>query len=244
MTMPPILKKEVFTACENGEISIINKYIKRNHNLDFANKDGQTPLIIATINNKQDIVKILCNYKNIFIDAIDYDGYSALFHAVIENNSEMVELLLSQGASYITIVDSMFPITYAIMMGYNDIVRILHKYGDDVPNNYMGLSRKRIKRTEPVKETTDKLILSIKNNDVDGVRKCITEGCNINQLYLPRFTTPLIYATEFGNLEIIKMLCENGADIKICDSIGSDAYLVAHIFSHDDIISYFNSLKN
>ena len=243
MNMPPIVKKEVFTACENGDISVINKNIKRNFNLDFVNEDGETPLIIATIFNKFDIVEALCKYKKTDINAIDYDGYSALFRAVIDNNKEIVELLLSHGANYINIVDSMFPMSYAVMMGFNDIVRLLYKYGDQVPNNYLGLSRKRIRREEPVKEKPHKLFSSITNNDIEGVLQCIKEGYNVNETFLLKCMTPIIYATELGNLEIIKILCENGGDHKLFDSTGVDAYFVADICDHQDILCYFNSLK-
>lgn len=133
---------------------------------------------------------------------------------------------------------------HAVMMEYNKIVRILHKYGDEAPNNYLGLSRKRIKRSNHQKETSDKLILAIKYKDAAGVKKCIDEGCNVNQRYSPRFTTPIIYASEFDNLDVIKILCENGADIKTTDSIGSDAYLVADMNGYDDVLNYFNSIKN
>lgn len=236
-------QKEVFDACISGNISVINNRIRRNFNLDFINEDGQTPLIVATINNKLDIVKKLGSYKKNDIDATDYDHCTSLFHAVMNNNSEMVELLLSLGASFIIMSEGMFPMQHAVMMEYNNIVRILYNHGDEVPNNYLGLSRKRIKRDEKIGVTTDKLILAIKNNDVEGVEKCIKEGCNVNQRYSPRYTTPIIYATEFGNLNIIKLLCENGADIKMTDSIGGDVYFVAEIHGFDDVVDYFNSLK-
>lgn len=237
-------QKEVFDACISGDTSIINNRIRRKFNLHFLNEEGQTPLIVATINNNIDIVKKLARYKKNDIDATDYDHCTALFHAVMNNNSEMVELLLSLGASYIIMSDGIFPMQHAVMMEYNNIVRILYKYGDEVPNNYLGLSRKRIKREEKIGVTTDKLILCIKTNDVNGLKKCIEEGYNVNQRYSPRFTTPIIYAAEFGNLNIIKLLCENGADIKMTDSIGGDPYLVADMHGFDDIVDYFNSLKN
>jgi ankyrin repeat protein len=239
-----IKQKEVFDACISGDISVINNRIRRKYNLDFVNEEGQTPLIVATINNKLDIVYKIGAYRKNDIDATDYDHCTALFHAVMNNNSEMVELLLELGANFLIMSDGIFPMNHAVMMEYNNIVRILHKYGDEAPNNYLGLSRKRIKREEKFRETTDKLILSIRNNDVEAVRKCIAEGCNVNQRYSPRYTTPIIYATEFGNLEIIKILCENGADIKMTDSIGGNAYLVADINGYDDVKNYFNSIKN
>jgi ankyrin repeat protein len=59
-----IKQKEVFDACISGDISVINNRIRRKYNLDFVNEEGQTPLIVATINNKLDIVKKIGEYKN------------------------------------------------------------------------------------------------------------------------------------------------------------------------------------
>jgi len=235
-------RQKVFDACEHGDVSIISNRIRRNHTFDYINEDGYTPLIVATINNKLDIVKILCNYEKINIDDIDDEGYTALFHAVINNNPKMVELLLSMGANYSIMSDSYFPMHHAVMMEYNDIVRILYNYGNKVPNNYLGLGKKNNKEIK-VDELNDKLILSIKNNDINCLMDCISKGYNINKKFYSNKVTPLIYATELGNLEIIKILCENGADLNIIDDIGSNAFLVADILGRQDIISYFNSLK-
>lgn len=237
-------KQQIFEACEDGNVSIINKRIKSKKNMLFCNKYGQTPLIIASINNKNDIVKNICEYNKDNIDIIDYNGYTALYYAVHNNNYENVKILLHYGANYsIPLYDSIFPMTLAVMMEYNNIVRILNDYGDTVPNNYLGLNRKRIKREEPIKETTNELILSIKNNNINGVLKCINDGYNINTKFLPRNTTPVMYATELGNLEIVKILYEKGANLKLSDSTGGNCHLIATIYEHQHIIDYLDSIN-
>jgi ankyrin repeat protein len=48
-------------------------------------------------------------------------------------------------------------------------------------------------------------------NNINGVRCILRYSPNINMRdYLGN--TPLHYATENGNIEILRMLCENGAD--------------------------------
>ena len=143
------IKDKIFEACTNGNLSEINKSINRKRNILFYNIYGQTPLIVATINNQNDIVKKICEYDKNNIDIIDYDGYTALYYAVYNNNYENVKTLLDNEANFsIPLYDSIFPMTFAVMMEYNNIVRILYDYGDTVPNNYLGLSRKRIKRQQ------------------------------------------------------------------------------------------------
>jgi ankyrin repeat protein len=237
-------KNDVFTACINGEISLIQKKINRNFNLGYYNKFGETPLILATINNHNNIVKELCKYKKNNINCIDENGYTALYYAVENNNYENVENLLHYGANYrIILEDGTTPMSYAYMMGYHKIIKLLHDYGESVPNNYLGLSRKRIRTEKPKEIILDKLLLSIKNNNKEDLLKCLKEGYNINQRYFENHTIPIIYATELGNLEMIKLLYENGADLNLLDSIGNDAYFIAEVRKYTDIINYFNSLK-
>jgi ankyrin repeat protein len=238
-------RNNVFEACINGDIGIIQNRINRNINLDFSNKYGESPLILATINNKNDIVKKLCEYGKINIDCIDNEGYTALYYAVENNNCDNVEALLKAGSNFnIILQDGDTIMSYACMMEYNKIVRLLYYYGDRVPNNYLGLSNKRNKIDKPIKKITpDIFLLAIKNNNKDDILKCLDQGYNINQRYSPYYTTPIIYATELGNLEVIKLLCEKGADININDSIGGNCILQADIMDRQDILNYFNSIK-
>jgi len=239
-------KNKIFKACEDGDEDTVIKFIEYQKYINITNSDNQTPLIIATINNHIKIVKKLCDYEKIKINMIDSDGYSALSYAVINNNPEMVELLLSKGSDYIPDGYEDTPMLHAYTMGYNKIVRILYDYGETVPNNYLGLTRKRIRYDEPNKETKklkpDELILAIKNNSKEDIIKCLNEGYDINRRYTPNNTTPLIYATELNNLEIVKLLCDKGADYKLSDSSGGDAHLVASIFGYEDLVNYFESL--
>ena len=238
-------RNNVFEACINGDISIIQNRINRNINLDFCNKYGESPLILATINNKNDIVKKLCEYEKINIDCIDDDGYTALYYAVENNNYDNVEALLKAGSNYnIILQDEDTIMSYACMMEYNKIVRLLYYYGDTVPNNYLGLSNKRKKIDKPIKKITpDIFLLAIKNNNKDDILTCLVEGYNINQRYSPHYTTPIMYATELGNLDIIKLLCEKGADFNMEDSSGGNCILQADIMDRQDILDYFNSIK-
>ena len=238
-------RNNVFEACINGDISIIQNRINRNINLDFCNDYGESPLILATINNKNDIVKKLCEYGKINIDCIDYEGYTALYYATENNNYENVEALLKAGSNYnIILPNGETPMSYACMMEYNKIVKLLYDYGDTVSNNYLGLSIKRKKVDKPKQNTIpDTFLLSIKNNNKEDILKYLDKGYNINQRYSPHYTTPIMYATELGNLEIIKLLCEKGADINMEDSSGGNSFLIADIFGRQDIINYFNSIK-
>lgn len=55
-----------------------------------------------------------------------------------------------------------------------------------------------------------RLIVKIKKNDIAGVRKVIDLGADINLPYYDK--TPLGYAVQEGNVEIVNLLLEKGAD--------------------------------
>lgn len=55
-----------------------------------------------------------------------------------------------------------------------------------------------------------RLIVKIKKNDIAGVRKLIDLGADINLPYYDK--TPLGYAVQEGNVEIVNLLLEKGAD--------------------------------
>lgn len=76
------------------------------------------------------------------------------------------------------------------------------------------------------------LKLSVDNNYIGGVEKALERGANINfkyKLYLNRefLNLPIIYeAIQKGNLEMVKILIENGADLNITYSIIIDTLLI------------------
>lgn len=65
------------------------------------------------------------------------------------------------------------------------------------------------------------LILAIKNRKISEIRKFIKDGGNINEKF--NGTTPLIFATIFGDKKTIDCLLNNGADVTIQSDNGMNA---------------------
>ncbi len=63
--------------------------------------------------------------------------------------------------------------------------------------------------------------LSLKGDDV--VRLSIGKGVDINSTKRRSGITPLLLASCFNNIDMIKLLIENGADINIRDNSGMGA---------------------
>ncbi|WP_192829056.1 ankyrin repeat domain-containing protein, partial [Brachyspira hyodysenteriae] len=79
---------------ENNEDVIAKKDIE----MDFKNKDGYTPLMIASYKGNTDIVKLLLEY-NASVDITNKDNYTALIYACIYGRADVVTILLEHKAN-------------------------------------------------------------------------------------------------------------------------------------------------
>lgn len=117
-------KIEFFNAVEEGDIEQIkyllnkNNYVninvfgiakiliennkndiaKKDIEIDFKNKEGYTPLMIASYKGNTDIVKLLLEY-NASVDITNNYNYSALIYACIYGNLDVVKILLKHKAN-------------------------------------------------------------------------------------------------------------------------------------------------
>lgn len=78
--------------------------------------------------------------------------------------------------------------------------------------------------------------------DVNRVRELIKAGCNVN-VRVEEGCTPLIAAVLVGNLEIVKLLVESGADVGAMDQYGSALYY-AKYNGFQDIVEYLEPITS
>jgi ankyrin repeat protein len=83
-------------ACRNGAIEVVRLFLEKNARL-FHDKDGRTPLHLASANNHVKIVELLVN-KYGKVNVRDYLGHTPLNYACKNGNLETVELLILKGA--------------------------------------------------------------------------------------------------------------------------------------------------
>ena len=101
-------------------------------NADFADKNGNTPLIVAAAYGNAEITQILLDMK-VKVNAADRDGYSALFYAAQEGHMRVLEKLLAAGAEIN--LKSRFgftPLHVAALRGQTKAVQRLIASGADV----------------------------------------------------------------------------------------------------------------
>jgi hypothetical protein len=87
------------------------------------------------------------------------------------------------------------------------------------------------------------LLLAMERQRFDLARQFIEAGVDVNYQYpLSRNNadgmTPLLYASKWGNLELLRLLVEKGANINMRDVDGESALSMAHANNNDAIVGY------
>jgi ankyrin repeat protein len=80
-----------------------------------------------------------------------------------------------------------------------------------------------------------KLLIAADKSDNDSVLSLLKAGANPNTKTWEG-VTPLMYASENGNIEICKSLISNGADVNIQPNWGSNALIAASQYNHPDVV--------
>jgi len=76
-----------------SSIFSISKELLKSYNFDSQNCKGETPLIVATLNEQEDVVEALLE-NGVNVDAQDKEGCSAIFYAVARGFRPIVKMLV------------------------------------------------------------------------------------------------------------------------------------------------------
>jgi len=123
------LNKKLCMAAATGDIDGVKGALNEGANVNAKNDVGMTPLILASLSNKE-IVELLIE-KGANVNAKGNEGFTALMMAVINGNSEIVELLVGKGAdvSVRNDRDGRTALEIAEEKDKTEIVEILRKAG-------------------------------------------------------------------------------------------------------------------
>lgn len=82
---------------------------------------------------------------------------------------------------------------------------------------------------------SQRLTFNISRNNLDGVRKAIKNGVNVNRENEENLL-PLIAAVNVGSIEIVKLLIEARANVNVRDKIGNSALSIAVTTGNTEIV--------
>jgi len=197
-------QNKLLDAVTSKDIKRVKKILADGANINPIHESFNsraTPLIFAIDNQDVDMVKFLIDNG---ADVNGRGGYSdvPLIYAVPdkEYNAEIVKLLLEAGADVnLPNFFGVSPFIGACMIGDESLVRLYSKYSADIDMNYFGYDGKKFMK----KDTP--LIAAIRYGNTNVVKVLIELGCNINKKATDYGPTPLEFAREEKNQEIIDL---------------------------------------
>lgn len=186
-------------AVRTGNIEIAKLLIEHNSDINIKNKDGKNMIMIACEKGNEEMFNLLIE-NNADINEKSSWGASALIYASEKGNINIMQYLIDNGIDVNGKADynGDTPLLWAVT-GKNpyEASKLLIENGADVnAANDSGVAPATI-----LAASTPKVVKLLKDNGADLDTKFLD--------YYP----PIAIAAGAGNLEIVKALVENGADV-------------------------------
>ncbi|PLV58461.1 ankyrin repeat domain-containing protein [Brachyspira pilosicoli] len=186
-------------AVRTGNIEIAKLLIEHNSDINIKNKDGKNMIMIACEKGNEEMFNLLIE-NNADINEKSSWGASALIYASEKGNINIMKYLIDNGIDVNGKADDNgdTPLLWAVT-GENpyESSKLLIENGADInATNDSGVAPATI-----LAASTPKVVKLLKDNGADLDTKFLD--------YYP----PIAIAAGAGNLEIVKALVENGADV-------------------------------
>ena len=201
-----------------------NALLQHGANANLQVLDGKTPLMYA---NSVEVASLLLQH-GADINVQDDNGITALARASYDGHLEVVQFLLKCNAKLMDDNPHGMTALAGASKGKSEkhthIVKELLKHGAD-PNKY------GYENSSPM----GPLYVAIYNNCYTNAKVLLDNGANVNLQDSVNGWTPLIIATRYGRLEMVRLFLENGANATTTDNNGGTALTYAVKENHINI---------
>ncbi|KAK6525188.1 hypothetical protein TWF694_005334 [Orbilia ellipsospora] len=241
------------SAAKNGWEDIIRALRGRGVDLGMVlegEKDNDTALSIATKNRQGDAVKVLMEAGVDVEDTRGFCGETALMHAIKCKCEGVVAALLERADVEARDINGMTPLSIAINIGEERIVKLLLEKGAKLGSESL---------TGALKTGQEGIVRLLVENGADlecrggrGVHKtALWQALDAKRDGLVEFfvknkadleaknmvrKTPLLHGAETGNAKLVQLLIENGADLEAKDDSGNTSIAIAITNKHDGVV--------
>ena len=112
-----------------------------------------------------------------------------------------------------------------------------------VPKNVVPIKTINKVKETPIPTKIRTIYDAIALQDIKAINDLITKRPNVVFEKGENRTTPIIAAVRTGNVKIVKLLAENGADPNVKDGAGNNAFHIAAATQNIQVVNYFVEIK-
>lgn len=211
------LEQDLRTASERGDVVLVEDLLSQGAEVDEPDSVGNTALHYATIQGSIECVGSLVKHDH-YVNVRNNDGRAPIHEAASNGNIEVLKYLIESGAdkNLFDCYDST-PLHIASGCGHLDIVRELIDIGADVMALNEGYE---VPIHLAIKEGHSEIVLYFLQMGFDPNAAISNEEEDEDD----QFHEPLLsIAASHGQLQILKILLDRGANIGQTDSYGCNA---------------------
>jgi ankyrin repeat protein len=244
----------LFEAASSNDKESVQALIEAKVDVDLADENEVSPLLIASQNGHTEIVQMLIDGKA-KVDLAEKDGASPLYIACQNGHTEIVQMLIKAGADVDLVNKNGCPSLFvASQRGHTKTVEQLIKAKANVnlankngfaplyiacQNGHTEIVQMLIEAKADVnsfdKNGSSSLLTASYNSHTEIVQMLIKAKADVN-LANKNGLTPLIIASLNGHAEIVQMLIDAKADVNLASKNRSSPLLTASQKGHVEIV--------
>jgi ankyrin repeat protein len=232
-------EQQLAGAIDSGSLVAVRRMLEAGADPDRP-YDGATPLVRAIVRGKSYVVRLLCQH-GAKLDARDSHGWTPLFWAAERGETKIARQLMERGANAKTLEGRHLhsPLHVAAAHGHLPLVELLLERGSPLAH------RDRFGGTALDEAAfgghADVVSLLVKQGlavewplhvaaglgNRQRVEKLLDEGAEVNAPTRGWKNSPLAYAVGGGQLEVARLLVEQGADVDTRNVAGATPLHIA-----------------
>ncbi|XP_034978406.2 KN motif and ankyrin repeat domain-containing protein 4 [Zootoca vivipara] len=198
----------------------------------ISSRKSSSPEIVAVY--LQEVEAIHPQLENIIVNLADGNGNTALHYSVSHSNFRIVKLLLETG---VCDVDHQNKAGYTAVM----ITPLASAETDEEMDVVTKLLKEGNVNIRASQGGQTALILGVSHDREDMVKALLSCGADVN-LQDDAGLSPLMVASQYGNIEIVKLLLTHpSCDAALIDKAGNSALSIALKSAHKEIAEFLRS---
>lgn len=193
-------KHYLLEAVEKRDLAMARELLALKNSIDVRDKSGISLTAIAALNGDIEMMKLLLDEGQ----STPKFGQMALY----EHDAMAVSLKKRNWGA----VEALLPRVSSFLFSNLEIV--------DAIENVSPHTLRKMKELRSPGSIDDDLILAVENGNTKLLEFVLTEGANVNAKTKPKRLSGLHFGAANCNIEVMKLLLDNGADIEARDASG------------------------